>query len=70
LQYASLRLPAAKVMAYTYLTPAWVIVWELGFGREAPPLGVLLGIILTIVALFLLLKDGNNASLHFENETR
>ena len=25
LQFASLRLPSAKVMAYTYLTPSWVI---------------------------------------------
>jgi drug/metabolite transporter (DMT)-like permease len=63
LQYASLRLPAAKVMAYTYLTPAWVILWELGFGRDAPPFGVLPGITLTIVALLLLLKDGNNQAI-------
>lgn len=59
LQYASLRLPAAKVMAYTYLTPSWVILWELGFGKEAPPVAVLAGIGLTIVALWLLLEDGN-----------
>ena len=30
LQFASMRLPAAKVMAYTYLTPTWVIAWEMG----------------------------------------
>ena len=36
-QYAGLRLPAAKVMAYTYLTPAWVILWEGALGHGWPP---------------------------------
>ena len=57
LAYASLRLPAAKVMAYTYLTPAWVICWEMALGRGAPPVLILGGVGLTLVALFLLLKD-------------
>ncbi|MEX0351429.1 MAG: DMT family transporter [Paracoccaceae bacterium] len=56
-QYAALRLPAAKVMAYTYLTPSWVLLWELAQGRGAPPLLVLGGVALTVVALILLLKD-------------
>ncbi|MFO6464715.1 DMT family transporter [Jannaschia sp. KMU-145] len=57
LQYASLRLPASKVMAYTYLVPAWVTVWELALGRAPPPAGVLAGLALTLVALGLLLRD-------------
>ena len=57
LQYASLRLPAAKVMAYTYLTPCWVIFWEIGLGRGLPPLGVLAGVLMTILALYLLLEE-------------
>ena len=57
LQFASMRLPSAKVMAYTYLTPSWVILWEILLGREAPPILVLGGICLTIVALNLLLRD-------------
>ena len=57
LQYATLRLPAAKVMAYTYLVPSWVILWEIGLGRGAPPVIVLGGIALTMLALGLLLKD-------------
>lgn len=57
LQYAALRLPAAKVMAYTYLTPSWVILWELVQGRDAPPLLVLVGVVLSVLALVLLLKD-------------
>lgn len=57
LQYAALRLPSAKVMAYTYLTPGWVILWEIALGNGAPTGLVLGGIALTFVALWLLLKD-------------
>jgi len=57
LQFATLRLPSAKVMAYTYLTPSWVILWEVAQGRPAPPALILPGIGLTILALWLLLKD-------------
>lgn len=56
-QFASLRLPASKVMAYTYLTPSWVILWELALGRDAPPLAVLAGLGLTVLALWLLLEE-------------
>jgi len=57
LQFATLRLPSAKVMAYTYLTPSWVIVWEIALGNDAPDLIVLGGIGLTVLALVLLLRD-------------
>jgi len=57
LQYATLRLPSAKVMAYTYLVPSWVILWEIALGRPAPPVIVLVGVGLTMLALALLLKD-------------
>ncbi|WP_372884690.1 DMT family transporter [Shimia sp.] len=57
LQFASLNLPSAKVMAYTYLVPAWVILWELALGHAAPPALVAGGILLTVVALGLLLGD-------------
>jgi len=57
LQYAAMRLPSAKVMAYTYLTPSFVIAWELALGHGAPPALILPGIGLTIAALFLLLKQ-------------
>lgn len=56
LQFASMRLKAAKVMAYTYLTPSWVILWEIALGGGAPPATVLVGIGLTVGALLLLLK--------------
>jgi len=57
LQFAGQRLPSAKVMAYTYLTPSWVIFWEIGLGHGVPPGLVLGGVGLTILALYLLLKD-------------
>jgi drug/metabolite transporter (DMT)-like permease len=61
LQYAALRLPSAKVMAYTYLTPAWVILWQIAMGNEAPPALVLGGVGLCLLALWLLLKDETRA---------
>jgi drug/metabolite transporter (DMT)-like permease len=57
LQYATLRLPSAKVMAYTYLTPSFVILWEIALGRGAPPGLILVGVLLTVLALAALLKD-------------
>jgi drug/metabolite transporter (DMT)-like permease len=57
MQYATMRLPAAKVMAYTYLVPSWVILWEIALGRAAPPPLILGGIALSVTALALLLKD-------------
>jgi drug/metabolite transporter (DMT)-like permease len=57
LQYATLRLPAAKVMAYTYLVPSWVILWEIALHGAVPPLLVLAGVAMTALALWLLLGD-------------
>ncbi|WP_166417928.1 DMT family transporter [Cochlodiniinecator piscidefendens] len=56
-QYSVQRLPAAKVMAYTYLVPSWVIVWEVVLGQPIPHVLVLGGVGLTIIALGLLLRD-------------
>ncbi len=57
LQFATLRLPSAKVMAYTYLTPSWVILWQVALGKGAPAPIVLGGIGITVIALVLLLRD-------------
>lgn len=57
LQFAALRLPSSKVMAYTYLVPSWVLVWALALGGAPPPALVLFGLGLTIWALVLLLRD-------------
>lgn len=56
-QFASMRLPSSKVMAYTYLAPSWVLIWELALGQPMPPVMVLGGIGLTFLALGLLLKE-------------
>jgi drug/metabolite transporter (DMT)-like permease len=57
MQFATLRLPSAKVMAYTYLTPTWVILWEIALGNDVPALLTLGGVVLTIWALVLLLRN-------------
>ena len=57
LQFATLRLPSAKVMAYTYLTPSWVILWEVGMGNGVPGALVWIGVGLTVLALGLLLRE-------------
>jgi drug/metabolite transporter (DMT)-like permease len=57
LQYGGQRLPASKVMAYSYLTPAWVILWELGLGNPAPGLMVLPGVGLIVLTQLLLLRE-------------
>ena len=56
LQFATLRLPSAKVMAYGYLVPVFVILWEgvLGHGWIAGP--VWSGVIAVIAGLLLLLR--------------
>ena len=55
-QFAAMRLPSGKVMAYVYLLPAFVIIQEglLGHGWAEPR--VLPGIAATIVALLILLR--------------
>jgi drug/metabolite transporter (DMT)-like permease len=57
IQYSTLHLPSSKVMAYTYLTPSWVILWELALRHPLPPLMVWLGVAAIILALCLLLRD-------------
>ena len=57
-QFASRRLKAAKVMAYTYLVPSVVILWEIVLAGRLPPAIVLAGVGLTVLALLLLLREG------------
>ncbi|MFT4013418.1 MAG: DMT family transporter [Paracoccus sp. (in: a-proteobacteria)] len=56
-QYAAMRLPASKVMAYTYLTPLWVILLEGALTGRTPGGALLPGVFATIAALLLLLRD-------------
>ena len=57
LQFSVLHLPSAKVMAYTYLVPSWVIGWEVALGHGAPGSLILVGVVLTVVSLLLLLRN-------------
>lgn len=57
MQYATLRLPAAKVMAYTYLVPGWVILWEIALHGAVPAPLVMVGVAMTALALGMLLKE-------------
>ena len=57
LQFAATRLPGAKVMAYTYLVPVWVVVWEAARGNALPGSMILLGMVLIAIALLILLRD-------------
>jgi drug/metabolite transporter (DMT)-like permease len=61
LQYGAQVLPSAKVMAYSYLTPSWVILWELGLGNGLPPAVVLVGVGLSVVSLVMLFREGGGA---------
>lgn len=56
-QFAAMRLPSSKVMAYTYLVPSWVIVWQMALGAPPPPAMIFAGVALTVVALGMLLRE-------------
>ncbi|MEL7115299.1 MAG: DMT family transporter [Pseudomonadota bacterium] len=60
LQYGAQVLPSAKVMAYSYMTPTWVILWEMALGNGLPPLLILVGVGLSIVSLLMLLREGSS----------
>jgi drug/metabolite transporter (DMT)-like permease len=54
LQYAALRLPAAKVLAYGYLVPVFVILYEGLGGHGWASFGVLAGALVTVLGLVVL----------------
>src|SRR5690606_4131300 len=53
-QFGAMRLPAAKVLAYSYLTPGCIIVYEglLGHGWASP--AVLAGALVTVLGLLVM----------------
>lgn len=54
---AAARLTSAKVTAYTYLTPLWVVLLEGAVGHGLPSFVVLLGGIPIVVALLMLFQE-------------
>ena len=54
LQFAALRLPASKVLAYNYLTPSFIILYEglLGHGWASPVIAA--GALVTVLGLVVL----------------
>jgi drug/metabolite transporter (DMT)-like permease len=56
IQFASQHLPAAKVIAYGYLTPAFVILLEGALGHGWPTLSIVLGALVTILGLVVLAR--------------
>ncbi len=57
LQFAAMRLPASKVMAYGYVTPSFIILWEGLLGHGWPSAATLAGVAVTVAAMLMLLKD-------------
>jgi drug/metabolite transporter (DMT)-like permease len=53
-QFASVRLPASKVLAYGYLTPAFIVVIEGASGHGWVTPGVFAGAAVTAVALLVM----------------
>jgi len=54
IQFASLRLPAPKVIAYGYLTPAFVILFEALAGHGLPGVAIIIGAAVTVLGLIVL----------------
>ena len=54
IKYASLRLPSTKVLAYTYLIPAFVLAQAAAMGQASPNLSELAGIGVITVSMLVL----------------
>ena len=59
-QYGAMHLPAAKVMAYTYLSPCFIIIYEglLGHGWPSPAVAAGAVVIMLGLAVMALSRDG------------
>lgn len=52
--YGSMKLPAAKVLAYTYLSPCFIIIFEGLLGHGWPSLSVAVGALIIVVGLIVM----------------
>lgn len=62
IQYASLKLPSAKVMAYVYVSPICVSVYEALMGGSWPALAVWQGVALMVLAMVYLQTSGSDTN--------
>jgi len=62
LKFASFRLPAAKVMAYTFLTPAIVLTIQSVVSGSMPDIKLLIGAIITASAMVFLQRTAEQPS--------
>ncbi len=62
LQFATLTLPAGKVMAYGYLVPVFVILWEGFLGHGWIKWAVVPGVVAILLALLLLVAERDPVS--------
>ncbi len=60
LQFASLRLPAAKIFPYTYLVPCFVMSIEAALGHGWPSLSLATGAVITLAGLILLMMPSRS----------
>ncbi|MGI9482234.1 MAG: DMT family transporter [Hyphomicrobiales bacterium] len=57
IQYASIYLPSGKVMAYTYLIPAFIVVQKIMLGAPVPSWSVLAGVLVIASAMIILQRS-------------
>jgi len=55
LQFASMRLPAARIFPYTYLVPCFVVLIEAALGHGWPSMSLVAGTLVTVAGLMLAL---------------
>jgi drug/metabolite transporter (DMT)-like permease len=63
LQYGSIRLPGAKVMAYTFLIPAFVLLQETALGDPWPSLSICAGVLVLALAMAVLQRGAAASSV-------
>lgn len=60
-QLATLYLGPTRVMAYSYLYPPFILILDWIFGKQLPPLQVLPGVALIIIAMFIVQHGSDDA---------
>jgi|APSaa5957512535_1039671.scaffolds.fasta_scaffold65138_2 drug/metabolite transporter (DMT)-like permease len=61
IQHGTLRLGPTRVMSYSYLTPAFVVVIEWAFGKGLPSAMTLPGVAIIVAAMFVVQSGGSQA---------